>query len=357
MLSKISILVAPEKIWSTFRFLSNGKFLYAFFLGSYGSHLSPFLWVRWLKWRRQSQGKFDQLFVPLDQPATLRSGNFGEIEENEIVMGVVVEGRAKAYPTSILAFHHIIQHQVGGRPLLITFCGRCHSGVVFDPVVKGRLLKFVPHGLRHGSMMMRDKETGSIWSHVTGEAVEGPHKGVSLDIISSNQVTWKEWLKSYPQTLLIAPHPDYAWLYHSSKLSEDHRTISDLVGFNENSPLPPNAPGYGVSRKGGALFISLERLSVLKVMTGKIGEEELVSLYHGESFGGGVYSPMVKGLQLTFKVLEEDLFKDEQTGSIWNCFGLATQGPLEGTALKNFNAVTLQWYAWQGWYPQSLTIA
>lgn len=334
-----------------------GKFIRSFFLGSYGSHLSPRLWIRWIQWRRQSHGKFNQLFVSLDQPSSLRSGNYGAIKENEIVMGVVLGGEAKAYPTSILAFHHIVRDRVGGRSLLITYCGRCHSGVIFDPVVKGKQLKFLPQGLRHGSMMMQDVETGSIWSHVTGEALEGPHKGVSLDFISSNQVTWKEWVKSYPQTQLMAPDPDYAWLYHRSELAEDHRTVGDLVEFNESSSLSPNTPGYGVYRNGVALFLSLERLSVLKVMNEKIGEEDLVSLYHGESFGGGVYSPMVKGKRLTFKVLEDDLFKDEQTGSTWNCFGLATEGPLAGTTLKNFNAVTLQWYAWQGWYPQSSTIS
>jgi hypothetical protein len=41
--------------------------------------------------------------------------------------------------------------------------------------------------------MMQDAETGSLWSHIRGEAMQGELKGTKLVPLSTELVTWEAW--------------------------------------------------------------------------------------------------------------------------------------------------------------------
>ena len=50
---------------------------------------------------------------------------------------------------------------------------------------------------------MQDKETGTLWSHVSGEALSGPLTGTTLEQVPMVQTTWREWVAAHPQTLVL----------------------------------------------------------------------------------------------------------------------------------------------------------
>ena len=53
------------------------------------------------------------------------------------------------------------------------------------------------------SLIMMDKETETLWSHVTGEAIRGPLVGKKLQAMPMVQTTWKKWRAAYPDTLVL----------------------------------------------------------------------------------------------------------------------------------------------------------
>ena len=66
-------------------------------------------------------------------------------------------------------------------------------------------LTFIVSGkLWRNSLIMQDVETGSLWSHVTGEALEGKLAGKHLELLPSVQTTWSRWLAAHPQTTVLA---------------------------------------------------------------------------------------------------------------------------------------------------------
>lgn len=74
-----------------------------------------------------------------------------------------------AYPIGILNWHEIVNHDLGGKPLLITFCPLCGTGMAFDPRVDGRSLTFGVSGLLYNSdLLMYDHQTESLWSQIEG---------------------------------------------------------------------------------------------------------------------------------------------------------------------------------------------
>ena len=52
-------------------------------------------------------------FTPADQA--------GYLEPSDAVVGVVIEGRAWAYPLKILVWHEVVNDTLAGRPIVVTF--------------------------------------------------------------------------------------------------------------------------------------------------------------------------------------------------------------------------------------------
>lgn len=99
-----------------------------------------------------------------------------------------------AYPIGILNWHEIVNHDLGGTPLLITFCPLCGTGMAFDPRVDGQSLTFGVSGLLYNSdLLMYDHQTESLWSQIEGRAVSGPLAGTELEPVAIRHELWHRW--------------------------------------------------------------------------------------------------------------------------------------------------------------------
>jgi hypothetical protein len=77
--------------------------------------------------------------------------------------------------------------------------------VVYARTLNERTLTLIVSGkLWRNSLIMQDVETGTLWSHVTGEALEGPATGQRLEALPSVQTTWEKWLRAHPGTEVLA---------------------------------------------------------------------------------------------------------------------------------------------------------
>ena len=95
---------------------------------------------------------------------------------------------------------------------------RTHADSTLTFIVSGKLWR--------NSLIMQDLETGSLWSHVTGKALEGKLAGASLDMIPSVQTTWSEWVAAHPRTRVLHK-PDEI----RSSRYESYFTDEDRVGI------------------------------------------------------------------------------------------------------------------------------
>ena len=48
-----------------------------------------------------------------------------KVDTGRLVIGVEMNGQAKAYPIRFLGFHHQVRDTVGGKPVMITYCTVC----------------------------------------------------------------------------------------------------------------------------------------------------------------------------------------------------------------------------------------
>ena len=121
------------------------------------------------------------------------------------------DGTGLAITQRHLAYHHLAQGRLIGRPpFLLTFCPVCNSGMLASPRVEGRVLDFRVAGVYRGTMVMADRQTGTYWDHMTGEALGGPLRGRTLERLGSHHVLLAARAVEYSADLPVAI-PRLSW--------------------------------------------------------------------------------------------------------------------------------------------------
>lgn len=141
----------------------------------------------------------------IDRPKFTTAQKADYLQPGDRVIGVVVEGQARAYPINILNWHEIVNDRIGGVSFVVTYCPLCGTGMVFSSRInQDNSLVFGVSGLLYNSdVLLYDRQTESLWSQVMGQAVAGPNKGKKLQQIPARHTTWKSWLKRHPRTKVL----------------------------------------------------------------------------------------------------------------------------------------------------------
>jgi hypothetical protein len=176
----------------------------------------------------------DQMFR---QPTVVRMANSADnrVALDRLVVGIEINGDARAYPLQFIGYHHQVRDSVGGQPVLVSYCTVCRTGRVFTPVVDGQLESFRLVGMDHFNAMLEDVRTGSWWRQANGEAVVGPRLGTVLPEIPSRQVTLGLWLSLYPHSRVMQGDPAFAAQYAKDYAYERGTSTSRLTGTDRRS--------------------------------------------------------------------------------------------------------------------------
>ena len=125
--------------------------------------------------------------------------------DDALVIGFAWNGEARAYPLRILDWHELVNDTVGGRPILVSYCPLCGTGMVFDRHIQDQTREFGVSGLLWRSdVLMYDRDTHSLWSQIRSQAVTGPSIGQQLELLRSEQVTLGEWRRQHPGTRVLS---------------------------------------------------------------------------------------------------------------------------------------------------------
>lgn len=148
---------------------------------------------------------------------------------------------ARAYPLRYLTWHEIVNDEVGGLPVAVTYCPLCNSALTFDRRVRGMVLTFGVSGkLRHSDMVMFDRETESWWQQALGEGIVGEMTGVRLTPVPTWMESWAEFRARNPGGLVMAA-PDYPRSYGRNPYVGYDTAARPFLYSGENPPhgIPP----------------------------------------------------------------------------------------------------------------------
>jgi hypothetical protein len=77
----------------------------------------PLLGSAWLA----RQNHFEWMFHPIDAPRFAGTDAGHGLADDDLVLGVTVGDAARAYPVKALAYHHVVNDEVGERALVATY--------------------------------------------------------------------------------------------------------------------------------------------------------------------------------------------------------------------------------------------
>ncbi|MFO0843003.1 MAG: DUF3179 domain-containing (seleno)protein [Gemmataceae bacterium] len=260
------------------------------------------------------------------------------LKPDELVLGVTVGQAARAYPVSRLnavPSRKVLNDTLGDRPLVVTWCDACFSGVVFDRKVDGRLLTFAVAGqLWHKSIVMHDEQTRSQWSQVQGRAQAGPLTGTTLEVVPSVLTDWRSWSTLHPDTTV-------AWF--------------DEGGPNFTPAVYDDPARFvlAISQQGRAKAWSFTALAGGGVVNDVWEGDPVVAVLEPASKAARLYRRTVEGRVLTFTQGGGHL-TDRETGTQWQpVTGEGVSGPLAGRRLTALPAVVSSRETWFSLHPRS----
>ncbi|MEE9525949.1 MAG: DUF3179 domain-containing protein, partial [Candidatus Woesearchaeota archaeon] len=116
------------------------------------------------------------------------------IEDNELVLAIIYKGVKRVYPLQIMVWHEIVNDNIAGDPILITYCPLCGSGIAYERTINGEEVEFGTSGkLYNSNLVMYDRKTDTYWSQIDGRAIVGELTGQELTEVSIDTVVWRDW--------------------------------------------------------------------------------------------------------------------------------------------------------------------
>ena len=204
-------------------------------------------------------------------------------------------------------------------------------------------------------LVMYDRETGSLWSQVIGQAVDGQFKGRSLSIIPALQTTWGRWLSSHPTTLVLDKGGSYRSDSYSSYYTDSSTGI--LGQTHKDNRLASKELVLGVTINDRAKAFPFRALAGTPVVNDVFNGMPLLVTFERISATGAVFNPVVEGRRLSFRETQVSgvfLLEDLETRTVWDPLtGVAREGPLEGTVLEQVASHYEFWFAWKDYRPQT----
>jgi len=154
----------------------------------------------------------------LVNPRVTAAAAAGWLRDGDAVFGVYLGGEARAYPLRILDWHEMANDVVGGVPVALAYCTLCGSGVLFDARAGGRRFEFGSSGfLFRSNKLMYDRQTKTLWNHLTGEPVIGElaGSGTRLTRLPVVITSWGEWRRQHPRTTVLSQATGHQRPYHA----------------------------------------------------------------------------------------------------------------------------------------------
>jgi len=309
---------------------------------------------------------------PIDNPQFEAVSESDWIQDPEPGVLIEIEGDARFYPLSVMTRHEIVNDEVGGIPVAVTYCPLCNTALVFDRRFEGETLRLGVSGLlRNSDLVMWDDVTQTLWQQVTGEAIVGEHAGKSLTPLASAIVRWADFRDTHPDGQALSSDQGFGLVYGSNPYefySSRSRPYNFYSGeIDDRFPALERVVGISVNGIDKAYPFSL--INKVRVVHDNLAGQELVVFWGAsdtadaldsgliaDAIGIGtgiVYNPVVDGERLTFVASGDTEFVDNETGTTWSILGKATSGELAGEELELLPHRNEFWFAWQAFFPDA----
>ena len=296
---------------------------------------------------RQSGGVSPDGIPSIDRPQFARaSAAPTQLDDDDPVFGAILDGEAKAYPQYILVFHEIVNDQLGGSPIALTYCPLTGTAQGF---YRGPLQFGVSGQLINSNLVMFDRGGDTLWPQIIAAGIDGSYSGHFLEEFRVIWTTWGKWKAAHPDTTVLTEDTGAIRDYGG----DPYGSYNPRGGYYENANvwfpllrqderLHPKQMVLGTRTEDSAIAAQKRLIREERVLTRELNDVQYVVVYDEDLDTGWWYrSEESVDVQAT----EGGYMVDDETTHA------ADSLPLE-------HALTMDamWFAWAAYYPDTEVI-
>lgn len=267
----------------------------------------------------------------------------GILDDGDKVVGVYLNGEARAYPQHILVWHEIVNDEFGGEALSITYCPLTGTALAFK---SGETQLGVSGKLVNSNLVMYDRATDSEWPQILGVAIDGPLAGQGLDEVRVFWTTWGAWKARHPDTQVLSEQTGFVRNYRRDPYGS-YNPVSGYYAPDSGRLFPvihrddrfsPKTEVFGFRTEEGAAAVTTDALRDEAVINLDVGSRHYTVIHDsGLDTGWAFHNP--GGVEI--RPADLDFTAEGVTG-------------LGIDALEPINGFEAMWFAWAAFYPDTL---
>ncbi len=323
-----------------------------------------------------------------------------ELRGEDRVAGIEINGDAVALPMSAMALREVVNMEVGGERVSVSWWAIAYAARAFDRrLPSGHLVTFepIPKTVLN-STVFNDESPDGRWVQFNGQAVSGESTGHVLKQLPVVATNWSAWSAAYPDTEALSTEGTPEWdiferyyfndrpgLHRQSSKDRrlgDKEIVIGLVGRDSAMAYPYRSlieePLVHEEFEREPILVTLERISATASIFSRIVEGRVLT-FDAESENPRrpelieaadiVPEPdqepdddrenatedeaaderESEGPEINYEPL---MLRDRETGSVWQALtGYCVEGELEGKRMRMLEGQTGFWFVWSRFYP------
>lgn len=297
----------------------------------------------------------------LENPFTTNINEITYLSDDDLVIGYFNNGEYRAYPHKILDWHEIINDDLNGKKLAITYCPLTGTGIGWDRMVQGSETTFGVSGLLYNTNLIPyDRKTDSNWCQISLTCVNGALKGSTISTFQLMETTWKTWKMMFPNSSVVNKSTGFFRDYNNYPYG-NYRTNNDMLLF------PVNPEDERIPAKERVLAIVLDnKAKVYRFDAFENGTQILVDDYNSRNFivvGNKemnflmAFENKLNGKSETFEVennSDKKIIFNDSRGNKYDLFGKVIEGPDTGSSLQKVTSFMAYWFSIGAFYPSAI---
>jgi len=290
----------------------------------------------------------------IDNPVFTDISGSNFMSDSDIVIGLEINGDAKAYPLFILVWHEIVNDKVGETPVSVTYCPLCYTSQVFERILDGREVEFGTSGkLYNSNLLMYDRLTESYWSQSLGMAVTGPLSGSQLKTIPFDLITWGDWKRLHSDTLVLTTDTGHIRSYATDPYGNYYSEPRIMFPVeNSDDRMHPKEIIIGFNEDDIYKAYKQDDIESDKAINDFVGLTPIVLISEHDQ-NSRIFQRTVDGKLLRF-LYDDGMLVDSETKSMWTYDGMAISGPMAGSILQRMPIHPGFWFEWVAFHPDTI---
>ena len=291
----------------------------------------------------------------LENPENIAVNDIDYLSDDDLVLGFQSGNEFRAYPHKILDWHEIINDELNGGEVAITYCPLTGTGIAWGRELNGQSTTFGVSGLLYNTNLIPyDRLTDSNWSQIRLNCVNGSLSGETIETFPLIETSWKTWKEMFPNSSVISTNTGFSRRYsvypYGNYRTDNSNLLFPVTPKDERLPEKERVLGIIINNKVKAYqFESFEGQT--SIILDQFDGKNIVVVGNKDKNFIVAYENNFDNQSRTFTALNDGIhiMKDDK-GNKYNLFGRITEGVDKDEQLASLTSFMGYWFSFGAFY-------